>query len=191
MRIMNSKVHESTGISPAQLVFPGIDLDRRILTADTSIVSQNLSTFTSRLLLVQDTAVAVAQKLQLQLNAKHLNMRTPQSLTVFPVNSYVLVMFPVVNNSRKPPHKLSSYWKGPLKVVTSLGSEYELLDLVSMKTSCVHISRLKPFHFEPGTDPREVARTDTQSYDIRCVHSHKGSFHFVISCGMDWLSRVR
>ena len=61
MRIMNSKVHESTGFSPAQLVFPGIDLDRRILTADTSIVSQNLSTFTSRLLLMQDTVVAVAQ----------------------------------------------------------------------------------------------------------------------------------
>ena len=175
MRILNAKIHESTGVSPAQLVLPGLDLDRRILTEDLSIEPQNLSAYASRLILMQDTAISVAQKYQLTLNAHHLNSQSEGCLTHFPINSYVLVMYPVQNNARKPPHKLASYWKGPFQVISSIGSEYQLLDLVTMKSSRVHISRLKSFHFEPGTDPRIVANTDTQSYDIKCVHRHTGS----------------
>jgi transposase InsO family protein len=68
MRILNAKIHESTGVSPAQLVLPGLDLDRRILTEDLSIEPQNLSAYASRLILMQDTAISVAQKYQLTFN---------------------------------------------------------------------------------------------------------------------------
>ncbi len=63
--------------------------------------------------------------------------------TEFPINSYVLVKY----RDRRPPSKLHSNWKRPLRVVGFTKSKYLLQDLVTKKES-YHITQLKPFKYD-------------------------------------------
>lgn len=121
--------------------------------------------------------IQVAREHLLDRNLTHISNYDAEiaQITVFPVNSYVLVAYPLSSQSR-PPNKLMCHFKGPYQVVHNIGSAYTILNLVKMSQEVVHISRLRPFHFDDSrVDPRDVAYAEACSYDIRVIHAHR--FH--------------
>ena len=203
-RIMNSSIHSALGVSPAQILFGNvINLDRNLFPTakefSISYANLSLSKYASDLLTAQDIIIKMAQQHQLEKNEKHMkkheqymkhenyakhyakqqssqHVNTPTE-TVFEVNSYVLLAYP--NNSftkrPRPPHKLMCEWKGPYKVIERVGVKYALLNLVTMKQEVdIHVSRLKQFEYTEDSDPRLVANTVAQSWDVERIISHTG-----------------
>jgi len=108
-------------------------------------------------------------------NSKAQTVSTPE--TVFEVNSYVLLAYPDTGFTKRarPPHKLMCEWKGPYKVISHIGTNYTLLNMVTMKEeSNIHVVRLKHFEYEEGSDPRLVANQASQNWDVEKILSHTG-----------------
>ena len=81
----------------------------------------------------QKRLISVARKTQSDLNKCHLRERQEDSPTTFRVNDYVLVQYPDgVKGKPQPPTKNHTNLKGPMKVVSFIGVQYELLNLASM-----------------------------------------------------------
>ena len=51
--------------------------------------------------------------------------KSTQGVTVFPIGSYVLV------KQEHPPTRLHTKWEGPFRVVSFMGSEYVLVNLIN------------------------------------------------------------
>jgi len=102
----------------------------------------------------------------------------PPIPTVFPVNSFVLVAYPENGFTKRarPPNKLMPEWKGPYQVISFIGANYTVLNLVTMKEEPgIHVKRLKQFEYVEGTDPRDIANKATDSWDVEEILSHTGS----------------
>ena len=181
-RIMNSAVHESLGVSPAQLVFGNnVDLDARVLHQEYLGVTSGSTTYPEyleKLVAAQTEILRVAQKHQREVNVGNLvAKRSASPETEYLVGSYVLVRHSDSMVGDGPPSKLQMQWKGPLRIVERDGCIYIVQDLVNNKTSRVHVSRMKPFHFEKEGEgeneiPRQVANRDYESVDIAEILSH-------------------
>ena len=109
-RIMNATTHSSIGVSPASLLFGNsTQLDRGIFlsTQESSITDstqqspQKLSEWVKNMLEHQHTLIKVAQQYQTEKDAKHIINTTPDSVTTFPINSYVLVRYNKIAFGRK------------------------------------------------------------------------------------------
>jgi transposase InsO family protein len=100
--------------------------------------------------------------------------KTKLPITEFLIGSYVLVAYRESPNHR-PPHKLLTRWRGPLRVVNHVGSTYSLQNLVNNKLEDIHVTQLKPFrHDTLVTDPRLIANKDFQAWDIEAILDHRG-----------------
>jgi transposase InsO family protein len=178
MRIINSTVHESIGMSPAELMMPWIDLNRQLIdnvTAKEMMEGDTpMSEWSQQMLKVHQRLIHTAQQRQESIDARH-KAKVPDTVTSFPVNSYVLLSYPDGAMGRKPPNKFNTQWKGPFRVVRSVGAEYDIMNLVTNKLSTVHVSRLKEFHYDPAiTDPVEVAAKDYQEFKVSEILRHTG-----------------
>ena len=174
-RIMNSMNHVSIGVSPAEVLFGNsVTLDRGILSA--GIIPHNsttLSEYTSKMLQAQATILRIAQLNQQETDAFHLGRAPKGILTEFPVNSYVLVAYETEGN--RPPTKLHSRWRGPLKVVGHVGQTYTCLNLVTNKLEDFNINFLRPFKYdEERIDPYDVALRDNQYFEVERIDAHRG-----------------
>ena len=162
-RIINAEPNSSTGCAPAQIIFGNsIDLDRGILLPfipeGNNDHAQALSLWTANMLQAQADIISVAQeRLQLK-NQAHLDGEVGRERSFFENNSYVLVKY-----DQRPPTKLNTNYRGPLRVVNSIGSIYTLQNLVTNTLEDHHISKLQPFYYDPTkTDPVAVANKDKQ-----------------------------
>ena len=171
-RILNSEVHSSTGVSPADLLFGDtVNLNRRLIGKPVQIQANNLADYVSRMLEAQDTLIKVAQETQKAKDEFHMSRHSVDFPTEFPVNSYVLVTHPANKRS-----KLHLNKTGPYRVVNFVGSTYTLQDLVNEdKNFDIHVSSLTPFEFDPVvTDPKEVAIQDAEEFYVESVLDHRG-----------------
>jgi len=88
----------------------------------------------------------------------------------------VLVQYPHTAMGNKPPSKLHTHWKGPMRVISNNGSEYKLHDLVQNKDISVHISRLKEFkHDNHHHDPLAIAAKDYEEEPVEAILAHQGN----------------
>jgi len=174
-RIINSQVHSTTKVSPAQIIYGNaIDLDRGILLPNLQSRHEKmqLSEWTSQMLKTQDDIIRSAKEHQEEHDVHHIAMHTPER-TEFPINSYVLVQYE--NLEHKPPSKLHPYLKGPYQVVNYVGSIYTVRNLVTNKLEDFHITNLQPFEYDPLlVDPRKVANVDQDMVDIETILQHEG-----------------
>jgi hypothetical protein len=173
-RIINSEIHTSTGVSPANIIYGNaINLNRGIFIPRDEIPLtpyKKLSSYMGDMLHKQQTIIEVARQHQLKLNEQHMLSKNSH-VTQFPINSYVLVDYP-----DRPPTKLHPIKKGPMKVINNIGAEYVLLNLVNNKEEHIHISRLSPFIYDLEIiDPRLIANKDYQEFDVECILNHSGS----------------
>jgi hypothetical protein len=165
--IINSEVHGTIKVSPAQIVFGNmIDLDRGIFLPHkvSNHKQMRYSQYMSTMLQAQEDIIRVAYENQVKTDLHHMAMHTSLR-TEFPINSYVIARYET--SQHKPPSKLHLLQKGPFQVVNITGSAYTVKNLVTNKLEDYHITNLQPFDFDPNKiDPREVANADQGVIDI-------------------------
>ncbi len=120
-RIMNAKVHDTIGVSPAELLFgQAINLYSGLLSAIPpesltkgldDAAGSRLSNYVAKLVKAQHKLIEVARSNQLSSDSYHIKEAIPFS-PVYPVNSYVLLSPP--NHSRT---KMQMPKAGPYIVV--------------------------------------------------------------------------
>ena len=174
-RIINSQVHSTTKVSPAQIIYGNaIDLDRGILLPHLASRHEKmqLSEWTSRMLQAQEDIIRIAKEHQEEHDVHHISMHTSER-TEFPINSYVLIQYE--NSEHRAPSKLHPHLKGPFQVVNYAGSVYTVRNLVTNKLEDYHITNLRPFEYDPlRVDPRKVANVDQDMVDIDIILQHTG-----------------
>ena len=63
-----------------------------------------------------------------------------------------------------------------MRVVGQRDDTYTVRDLTTNRVMEVHVSRLRPFQYDPAhTDPNEVATADKQAFIVEAVKEHKGN----------------
>ena len=179
MRIINSSIHSSTGLKPAEIVFPnGIQLDRNLFPNNPSIM---LSSYMQDLEVSQAHIIAIAQHHLKERDEKHKARKRAKkdkiTPTTYTVGSYVLAEHRNNSLRRGPKCKVLPFLKGPLKVVHKKENDhYALLNLVTQSVTDYHSSRLRPFLYDERTlTPLQVACTDSfQEFIVGSVVSFKG-----------------
>ncbi len=176
-RIMNASVHSTIGVSPAQIVFGNaVRLDRNLLPLATADHSTNAHEYLADLLNAQAEILQIAIRNQLETDRFHISERGGKEITEFPINSYVLVNYEGENN--KPPSKLHTFLRGPLRIVNRNGPIYTLENLVKNKWEDFHVKLLHPFKFDAtSVDPQEVAQHDEDHFGIAEVRNHRFLSH--------------
>jgi hypothetical protein len=110
MRIINTTIHSSTGVSPASLLYGNaLHNDKTIFDNFTpaQLTKLSLSEWSDKMLKAQQILIAIALKHQRQKDNEHISRAPPQNkLTAFPINSYVLVEYPCTGFKAGPPNKL-------------------------------------------------------------------------------------
>ena len=177
MRILNSDKKETTGASPAELLFGrAINLDRHIFDVSERTVkpTQSLGQWAAGNLNVQRIMIEQAASLQKKKDDEQIATADPQR-TEFKQGDYVLCEHPNQELRRGAPNKLAPVLKGPMKVISNNKDDYLLQDLVTGKEEKVHIKRLKAFHFDANLfDPKAIALTDRGEFFVESIVDHIG-----------------
>ena len=176
-RIINASKVSSTGVTPAQLLIPAVNLDRGIFLPFTVENDEQirLSNWAADMLRTQKSLVDAAEKAQRKKDSEHLANADPRR-TEYAVGSYVLLEYPSNIMRRGPPNKFLTQLKGPYSVIRKDRDTYTLLNLVTRREEDVHVTRIHPFEFDATrTDPIEVARRDVVStFTVERILDHAG-----------------
>lgn len=181
-RIMNATRHSSIGAKPAQLLFgDAVDLDRGLFLESVEKVAERSSKVTSRtwldqLVATQRDLIRASDEFQRNLDQRHLEERKPKEVTMFSPGDHVLVAYGSTLTGRKPPTKLDTKWRGPLKVISQEGNEITLEDLVTKKEEKHHIATVQPFdsHGLSETDLQGIAAKDRNEFVVKEIIGHEG-----------------
>ena len=172
-RILNSSKHSSTNASPASLLFGNqVNLEAGISSQfpEISETEKSASKVICNVYHIQDTHIAQAQTALKTMDEEHLR-NSPTEITIFPVGSYVLALYPT-----QPPTRLHTLWRGPFQVKSIHKSDYTLLDVTNKKFKHIRVSKLKAFLFNPKyTDPADIARRDYMEFFIESIVRNKGN----------------
>ena len=178
-RIINSTVNESTGLSPAEIIFGNsIDLDRGMFNPisgeERPVI---ISDWMAKMLDTQARLLALAKKKLKAKDDKHISEYDP-TRTEFAMNSYVLTSYPIgMNGTRKPPTRFHPILKGPYRVINSSGPKYTIQNLVTYRNEDVHVTNLRPFNYDPErVNLQEAASRDRKEFIIDRIVSHVGDF---------------
>lgn len=127
-------------------------------------------------------------KHDLKLRQDKMVKESDDKVVAFEENEFVLLTYPT-----KRPSKLSSLYRGPLKIVKKLREDmFEVLDLVSQKVLTVHIDRLRKFK-KGGMNENEIlhlASSDVNEFVVKEILDHrykknarkaKGNLEFLVS----------
>jgi hypothetical protein len=186
-RIINSSVHDSIGVSPAQIIYgDALNLNRGFIVSvedkekfDSEVI---MSEYSKDMIERQARIIAIAQAHQKQVNEEYIESKNKKyknmEITTFPVNSYVLLGYPPTNLKKGPPNKFMTNWQGPYRVLSYIGNNYTILHLASMKEETVNVKRLKEYLSDDDIDPQQVANKATQRYDVERILSHTGNHNY-------------
>ena len=158
-RIINTSVNRTTGVAPADIVFPnGPLLDRSLITEANPIY---ISAYIRDMQQAQAQIIALCEQNLREKDKKHMD-NYPQRRTVFENGAYVLAEHRHNSLRRGPKSKLSPFLRGPMLVKShDERGIYLLQDLVSQRIAEYHVSKLRHFHYDPNTlKPIEEAVTD-------------------------------
>jgi hypothetical protein len=173
-RIINSRIHSSIGISPAELVFAGqIDLQRGSIFPYKLPEKFKGESYMKTLVKHQETMLQRAVQYQNRVNSERLKNQIPALKTIFPDHSYVLAK-PEVG----PADKMTPPWLGPFQITSRLdrpeGDVYTVIHVATNQQYDFRVDRLKPFDFDPQlTRPFDTAAMDFQGDIVESVLAHR------------------
>jgi hypothetical protein len=177
-RIMNAKVHDTIGVSPAELLFgQAINLYSGLLSDITpeSLIrglddsaSGRLSEHVAKLVKAQRTLIEVARNNQLATDSHHMREALRFS-HLFPVNSYILYRPPDNSRSKTQVPKACPYI-----VMSILGDKYFIQALLTHKVIDTHASNLSEFRYDSssGLNPIEVAARNAGKFFFEKILDH-------------------
>jgi len=180
-RIINTMPHTATGISPADIITPCLNLQRRILIDQELEVYeavQQSCTFPEYINEMLNRQAYLIEKAQANLksrDAKHLERKSleyDEELTRFPIGSYVLAEKLNFFTIRKETDKLKPYLKGPFRVESFSEdfSQYTVRNLVTNNIRTYHVKKLKAFQARPeDTDLTKYAVRDDNFWIVKSV----------------------
>ena len=158
-RIINSSINSSTGVTPAEIVFPnGLTLDRTLVSETNPIY---LSSYIKELQRAQAMIIKICEKNLRKKDQAHIDQYSKER-TIFPKGSYVLAEHRHNSLRRGPKSKLLPFLRGPMLVKShTADGMYILQDIVTQRLAEYHVSRLRKFEHNEQTDsPLKVAVTD-------------------------------
>jgi hypothetical protein len=174
-RILNATFTRSLGTYPARVIFGDrLPISQPFLfRKQTDVPFQSVGNYVQQL--NDDIAMIVkiiGEKFTNDLEVRQKEARdvNPNKVLSFSINEYVLVTYPT-----KRPTKLSSLYRGPMKVMKVIRDEiFELLDLVSLKTIKVHADRLRKFEVDLSQEEMlELAAKDVEEFVVRDISNHR------------------
>lgn len=180
-RIINSSKHRVTGFAPCELLYGGLVAPDRLLLDgalqdDEDVDLKELgrgtaSKYVQALREIQSALLSIAKEAQQRAVDRRLAGNRDIEPTVFEQGDYVLCRYPA-----RPPSKLVSYWRGPLRVESMSGSVVRCVDLCSGVELPLHVSRLKKFDANgmPEEELRELAARDRSEYIVEAIVEHRG-----------------
>ena len=180
-RIINTMPHTATGISPAEIITPCLNLQRRILIDQELEVYEAIQqscTFPewiNEMLNMQNHLIEKAQENLKARDARHLERKSLTNdgqVTQFPIGSYVLAEKLNFFTIRKETDKLKPYLKGPFRVesCTEDFSQYTVRNLVTNNIRTYHVKMLKAFHARPeDTDLTKYAVRDDNFWIVQSI----------------------
>ena len=180
-RIINSITHGSTGVTPAAIITPGLNLNRNLIPRreqDEVEAIVDVSTFPEWISNMLDLQTSLTEKAQENLKARdaqHIrekNDANENEVTHFSIGSYVLAEKLNFFTTRKETNKLKPYLKGPFRVEshTEDYSKYTVRNLVTMKIRTFHVKRLKAFQSRPeDTDLTKYAVRDDHFWVVKSI----------------------
>ena len=158
-RIINTSVNSATGVAPAEVVFPnGLVLDKTLVSEANPIY---MSAYISDMQRAQGQIIALCESNLRAKDNDHL-ANYPKERSSFEVGSYVLAEHRHNSLRRGPKSKLLPFLRGPM-LVKSHNSEgiYVVQDIVTQRIAQYHMSKLRPFEYDPKTlSPIQAAVTD-------------------------------
>ena len=186
-RIINSSKHSSIGLTPAEILLPGFNLDEHLYpVAEPKAVKETLDQigdkkrketvqqYVDHMIALQVQAIKTAKKFSsvLQHKIEGENITGGQQ-RVIQLGDWVVCKW---RGGR--PSKLTVTWRGPYRVNKKLsGSVYEVQDPVDLKTYKKHIRELYNYNLSSGQDPRDIIAMDEveQLVDEIVEHNDQGS----------------
>jgi len=179
-RICNTEIVDSIGVAPAQILFGGaVKLDRGLFQPNKmgEVEKADVAQYTSELIRAQKAIIDSASKRQMEKDTAFVSAGPAAEWTQFAVGSYVLCDYPDGGFLKHagPPHKLMTKHKGPFQVLSKSGTNYELLDPATGRSSNVYIGRLRPFRYDKDrTDPVAIAAKDGGHFVVESILGHRG-----------------
>ena len=186
-RLCNAKVHSRTGVSPASLVMPAVNLNRNIIvningidkrfdgqpniTSIQPIETIHFKSLAERIAYRYEELSALAKECLLVGDNNHINNYPTTTTTEFPANSYALLSFKGKDNA----NKFNTIHRGPLKVIAQEGlNTFKLQNLLNGKYESYNRQDLIPFHINiQHQNPKSVAESDKILLEIEKVIKHK------------------
>lgn len=172
--ILNTTPNAVTGFTPVELTYgPARSLDDFIFNPSPHI-DEHIPDSVEDIFILHNRVLEVALQRQVEADDAHLSKVRGAPLH-FPVGSYVLVEYPSTLAGKRPPNKLNTYRRGPLKVMDMIDNEYTLQDCVSKTIEHVHLSRIYPFEYNPDkVDPEKIAYRDKNEFEVERIIDHSG-----------------
>ena len=186
-RIINAQYVESLGTTPASIIFGDmVKLDNGLtLQIDEKTASSHenkvlrLSEWTENMLIKQRDIIRLAQLTQTNVHDQYFETFEEESITKFPITSYVLV-----NHGDTRPYRLTTEWKGPYRVIAQDKEDpdrYTVQNLITMKEEDFPASRMKLFIPNEFEDPADAAYADTHDLIVEKILSHSGDHTDVVN----------
>jgi len=171
--ILNHTPHSRRGYSPAELLFgPALNMNRYVVEQYPNLMEpENDLLWWEEQNGIHKEILKHARRIQEETDNQHLNSQSKEA-TIYQVGDYVLAEYPqTFGDARgRPPNKLQTIRKGPLRVINVEDDGYELLDLVTKKSEIIHVSRIVPFNYDPEkVDPENIALRDKGVFEIEAV----------------------
>ena len=99
----------------------------------------------SKMLQFQDEVMIKARTILQETDAVHMASKSSVIPTEYAPETYALVKYRNSSNLYPAPTRLHTFWKGPLKVISNVQSQYLLLDIIKNKEKYYHVTDMKPF----------------------------------------------
>ena len=174
-RILNSMPIKTTGFAPAEILFPGVDLNTDILNKRVKRIKE-LSPDDYVHMVADVQASTIKKVLENQRHLETLKFKELEDDKVHDYHSGDLVL--VLYADKVKPNKWHTPYYGPLKVVEQIeGDGFVLCELSDEEIKqTVHISRMKPFFYYDAryVDVLTERLKDRREQKIEKILSHRG-----------------
>ena len=180
VRIMNAERHAGIGVAPAEIILPGVRLNRNLFPEEGSAAVKEgadeinskhrkteVLTWVKHLQALQAAAIRSARGFREALQHK-VAEKAPEETIEFQPGQWV-----VTRPRGGKATKLSVEWKGPYRIIKqTTGTTYEVQDPADLRRYTKHVREMAPYNMGPDEDPRDTIAMDEVEVLVESILDH-------------------